>query len=181
MDDPKRDVTRYYVLREFLDKITSHTDTRTLTLGHWVVVLAADYDRDTQALKDEIVRLKQTPTCVKTEGGYACSHCGTSLRTDSPDYDALPRQLAEAQAEVKYLSSSINGKGGFKECLNGEQYYANTLKQQLAVATSKLAVLESDYKDLMKNYHYSHSLCSELKAKLARLGERVKELEGDTP
>ena len=63
------------------------------------------------------------------------------------------------------------------------RYWAerDTAEHQLAVATSKLAVLESDYKDLMKNYHYSHSLCSELKAKLARLGERVKELEGDTP
>lgn len=38
-----------------------------------------------QAAQQENERLKQTPKCIRTESGYACSHCGTSLRADSPD------------------------------------------------------------------------------------------------
>ena len=151
MDDPKRVVMRYSIgWKEF----AAYED------KDGTYVLASDYDRDTQALRKRVDDLITNLDLCK----------GNEL---AAQVDDLTRQLAEAQAEVKYLSSSINGKGGFKECLDGEQYYANSLKQQLAVATAKLAVLESDYKDLMKNYHYSHSLCSELKAKLARLRERV--------
>jgi hypothetical protein len=35
---------------------------------------------------EEIKKLKEPIKCIPTESGYMCSHCGTTLRADSPDY-----------------------------------------------------------------------------------------------
>ena len=138
MSDPKRDVTRYWVklsdvepvdipLTEWMHSCRGKSEGTTFT-----VVLAADYDRATQALKDEIMRLKQIPTCVKTEAGYACSHCGTSLRTDSPNGDALTSQLAEAQASTKQWEARWDRMNAA---------FNIDCQQQLAVATADNAAL----------------------------------------
>ncbi len=50
-----------------------------------------------EALEKENRNLKSKPTCVLSESGYMCSHCGTTLRQDNPDWsviDDLKAQLA---------------------------------------------------------------------------------------
>ena len=43
---------------------------------------AVDYDK-------QIARLKTKPVPVLCESGYMCSHCGTTLRADSPDFEYM--------------------------------------------------------------------------------------------
>ena len=59
------DVTRYSVHKEFIEEITPHIDTRVLTLSHTEVVLAADYDRDTQALQAQLELTRDLVTAAK--------------------------------------------------------------------------------------------------------------------
>ena len=42
--------------------------------------------KERDALAEEIKKLKEPIKCIPTESGYMCSHCGTTLRADSPDY-----------------------------------------------------------------------------------------------
>ena len=56
-------------------------------------------------LQEEIAQLKEKPTCIPTDGGYECSHCGTSLRADSPDAEKIAKLEATRSEAIELLSA----------------------------------------------------------------------------
>jgi rubrerythrin len=67
-----------------------------------------------EALEKENRNLKSKPTCVLSESGYMCSHCGTTLRQDNPDWsviDGLQAQLAAMTQDVKQLNNVLRHAG----------------------------------------------------------------------